>query len=133
MYISIYIARDSVISFFKINAPVYIAFAISLLAYFLDVATGTGLLAGTLFAVVVNQQVSESLLGTVETLTLVDMIHITAMIYILATAVVIVYSHLQDRAEEVLPIHRHRRSFSITWISYVVVNTIIIATAAIAG
>ncbi|MEM1172309.1 MAG: hypothetical protein AAGJ08_25330 [Cyanobacteria bacterium P01_H01_bin.35] len=75
----------------------------------------------------VNQQVSGSLLGTVEALTLVDMIHIRAMIDILATALVIVYSHLQDGAKELLPIHHHR-SFSITWISYVVVNMIIIVT-----
>ncbi len=109
LHIQISIARDSAISFFKICAPVYITFGISLLAYFLDAATGTGLLAGTLslFAVVVNQQVSESVLGSVETLTLVDQIRITAMGYILATVVVIVYSHVKcEGDQEQLPIRR---------------------------
>ncbi len=134
LHILISIARNSVISFFKICAPVYIAFGISLVAYFLDVATSAGLLAATLFAVVVNQQVSESVLGSVETLTLVDQIHLTAMAYILATCIVIVYSHVRSEVDqEQLPIRRHRRSFRITWISYVVVNIIVIVAAAIAG
>jgi hypothetical protein len=134
LHILISIARDSAISFFKICAPVYIAFGISLVAYFLDVATSTGLLAATLFAVVVNQQVSESVLGSVETLTLVDQIHLTAMAYILATCIVIVYSHVKCEGDQKeLPIRHHRRSFRITWISYVVVNIIIIAAGAIAG
>ena len=132
--ILISIARDSAISFIKICAPVYIAFGISLVAYFLDIASGTGLLAATLFAVVVNQQVSESLLGSVETLTLVDQIHLTAMAYILATCIVIVYPQIKCEGDrEELPIRRHRRSFRITWLSYVVVNIILIAGAAIAG
>lgn len=134
LHIVISLARQSVISFFKMCAPVYIAFGISLVAYFLDVATATGLLAATLFAVVVNQQVAESVLGSVETLTLVDKIHLTAMAYILATCIVIVYSYVKSEAEkEQLPIRHHRRSFRITWISYVVVNIIIIAAGAIAG
>lgn len=132
--ILISIARNSTISFFKICAPVYIAFGISLVAYFLDVATSAGLLAATLFAVVVNQQVAGSLLGSVEQLTLVDQIHLTAMVYILATCIVIVYSHLNSEADkDQLPITHHRRSFGITWISYVVVNIIIIAAGAIVG
>ena len=134
LHIQIFLARDSAISFFKICAPVYIAFGISLVAYFLDTATAAGLLAATLFAVVVNQQVAGSLLGSVEKLTLVDQIHLTAMTYILATCIVIVYSHLNSEVEqEQLPIRRHRRSFRITWISFVVVNIIIIAAGAIAG
>lgn len=134
LYILISLARDSAISFLKISSPVYIAFAISLLAYFLDTATGVSLIAGTLFAVVVNQQVSESVLGSAENMTLVDMIHITAMIYILATSVVIVYSYVKSGADpQQLPIRSHRQIFNITWISYVVGNIIIVAMAAGAG
>jgi hypothetical protein len=134
LYINIYLSRDSAISFFKICSPVYIVFAISLLAYFLDTATGVGLLAGTLFAVVVNQQVAESVLGSVEKMTLVDQIHITAMTYIFATALVIVYSYVKNRSEqEHLPIRYNRRSLSITLISYLVLNITIIAAAASTG
>ncbi|NEQ35848.1 MAG: hypothetical protein F6K40_05940 [Okeania sp. SIO3I5] len=133
LYISIKLERNSLISFFKITAPVYITYAISLLAYVLKPSSAASLLAGTLFTIVVNRRVLESFLGTAESLTLVDTIHITAMIYILVTAVLIIYSNLQHGYEEVLPIYRYRRIFRITWISYVVVNMVIIVTAVIAG
>ena len=128
--ILIKLKRNPLISFFKISAPVYITYAISLLAYGLKPSSAASLLAGTLFTIVVNRRVLESFLGTTESLTLVDTIHITAMIYILVTAVVIIYSNLHNGDQEVLDIHRYRRIFRITWISYVVVN-IVIVTAAI--
>ena len=134
LHILISIARDSAIGFFKICAPVYIAFAISLLAYFLDTATAAGLLAGTLFAVVVNQQVAESILGSVEKLTLVDQIHLMAMTYILATAIVIVFSYIKSGGNpEELPIRRNRQNFRITWLSYLVVNIIVVVVAWLIG
>ncbi|GGA46799.1 hypothetical protein [Okeania sp. KiyG1] len=131
--ILIKLKRNSLISFFKITAPVYITYAISLLAYGLKPSSAASLLAGTLFTIVVNRRVLESFLGTAESLTLVDTIHITAMIYILVTAVVIIYFNLQHGDQEVLRNHRYRPIFNITWISYLMVNIVIIVTAAIVG
>ena len=132
--ILISIERISPISFLKISAPVYIAFSISMLAYFLDTASALGLLAGSLFAVVVNQQVAGNILGSSEGITLIDQIHITAMAYILAASIVIVNYYIKSEAsEKKSSINRHRLSFNIAWSSFIVVNIIIVIVAKIAG
>lgn len=130
--ILIHLSRKSPVTFFKLTAPVYISFAISLLAYLLDTASGLGLLAGALFAVVVNQQSAESVLGRVEGLTLIDKIHINAMAYILANAIVIVYSHLKSETGKDKPefrLRRHQLSFLVALISYVIINIILVMAA----
>lgn len=132
--ILISIARNSPISFFKLSVPVYIAFGISLPAYFLNTSSALGLLAGALFSVVVHQQSSESLLGNSEGLTMIDQIHIAAMAYILVATVLIVKSHIKSElGEDQSSINRHRLSFHIAWISFIVVNIIIVIVAKITG
>ena len=138
--ISIAIARNSVISFLKLSAGAYIAFGISLVTFFLNPTQPTlvsgriGALAGCLFATLVNLRVMDGVLGLTERLTLSDKIHITIMLYILATIVETACTRLiNETGREKLSRHLDRFSFAVSSISFIVVNLILIASAAIAG
>ena len=80
---SISIARTKRWSFVTLVAGVYIAFALSCLTFLLGPYNGrrrTNLIAGTLFAVVVNQRVADSVIGRTEHITFLDQIHLVGMI-----------------------------------------------------
>jgi hypothetical protein len=85
--------RDDLMSFFKLTFVVYIAFLISLISYFLNLHNPTmltarmSIISGTLFAVAVSMRTATSTLSTEEGLTLVDKIHIAALVAILIDAV----------------------------------------------
>ena len=85
--------RDDLTSFIKLTFVVYIAFLISLISYLLNLRNPTilsarmSIISGTLFAVAVSMRTATSTLSTEEGLTLVDMIHIAALIAILIDAV----------------------------------------------
>jgi hypothetical protein len=94
----------------------------------------TGLLGGTLFAVLVNQRVAESVLGRVEQLTLLDIIHVVAMIYIFAIAIAGIYAQrLFNNGQEEPARRSDRIGLWVTSISYVIVNLALLAAAAIRG
>lgn len=138
--ISIAIARNSLTSFFKLNSGAYIAFGISLVTFFLNPTQPTlvsgriGALVGCLFATLVNLRAIDGVLGRTERLTLSDKIHITIMLYILATIVETVYTRLMNEAgQDKSSRHLDRLSFAVSGISFIVVNLILIASAAIAG
>lgn len=137
LVVSISIARTKRWSFIKLVAGVYIAFALSVLAFLLGPYNGrrrTNLLGGTLFAVLVNQRVAESVFGRVEQLTLLDIIHVVAMVYIFAIALAGIYAqHLHDAGREEPARRSDRRGLWITSISYVIVNLILLVNAAIRG
>jgi hypothetical protein len=137
LILTIALSRDSLLSFFKLSSGVYAAFALSLLSFFLNAsqtAARIGLLVGTLFAVLVNQRESESVLGRTEALTLVDQIHITAMVYIFAGTVMAIHSRwLSEAGREELAHRRDRIGFWVASVSFVIVNGIIVAAAAATG
>lgn len=134
------IQRKTALSFLKLNAVVYIGFLLSLASYFLNPAQ-TSLMGakisapvGAIFAVVVNQRAAETLLGRSESLTLVDKIHITALLYILLAIVIAVYSRLlSEQGDEKRAVRMNYKSAYIAAASFVVVNVILITHAAIAG
>lgn len=138
--ISIDIRRNSIISFFKLHAVVYIGFIVSLASYFLNPAQ-TSLMSGkisapvgSLFAVVVNQRAAESILGRTEQLSLVDKIHITAMTYILISIIIAVYSRvISERGNEKLALRMNYNCAYVFGISFIIFNIVLIAQAAIAG
>ena len=136
MKVEISIERKKMIGFLKLTAGVYIAFAFAMLAFFLGGETGarTGLLVGTLFAVLVNQRVAEAVLGRVEAFTLVDRIHVTAMVFLFAAAFVSLLTrrlHLQGKEQLAARIDRYGVVSST--ILYVAVNLLIVWRAAVVG
>jgi hypothetical protein len=137
LVISIGITRTKLLSFVKLVAGVYVAVALSMLAFLLGPYNGrrrTNMLVGTLFAVLVNQRVVETVIGRTEQVTLVDEIHMVAMAFIFAIALAGIYSQILFDREQQEAAHRHdRRGLWITAISYVVVNVALIGSAAIRG
>ena len=135
------IQRVKAVSFFKLTTGVYVAFAVAMLSFFYEtgqaslVSARTSLLVGCLFAALVNMRAPEAVLGRTEGLTLVDQIHIVAIVYIFAAALATVNSRLLTEAGQgKLALLRDRRllfrSFSL---SFVVLNIIMISYAAIVG
>ena len=141
LVVSIPLKRVKVVSFFKLTAGLYVAFAVAMLSFFYEtgqpslVSARTSLLVGCLFAALVNMRAPESVLGRTEGLTLVDQIHILAIVYIFAAAVATVYSRLTTEAGQAkFAIWRDRRLFfRFCTISFVVLNVIMISYAAIVG
>lgn len=137
LVLTVSIVRTKRWSFIKLIAGAYVAFALSVLVFFLGPYHGgrrTSLLGGTLFAVLVNQRVAESVLGRVEQLTLIDVIHVVAMVYIFAIALAGIYAlQLHNNGHEERARRSDRRAFWITSVSYVIVNLLLLAGAAIRG
>jgi hypothetical protein len=137
--ILINIERDSTLSFFKLITGVYAAFATILLAFFLDTGAEfgnrTGLLVGSLFAVLVSMQSIDSVLGQSDVLTMVDMIHVTTLGYVFVAVLAAVYSkrlHEQGYEKESLKFDRKICS-SLFGISFTVFNAIMITHAMLKG
>ncbi|HEU4687255.1 MAG TPA: hypothetical protein VFS23_02785, partial [Vicinamibacterales bacterium] len=79
LQVGVAIERTKRWSFVTLVAGVHVAFALSAIAFLLGPYNGrrrANLLAGTLFAVVVNQRVAESVIGRTEQITLLDEIHL---------------------------------------------------------
>jgi hypothetical protein len=111
--------------------------ALSSLSFLLGAYNGrrrTNLLAGTLFAVLVNQRVGESVIGRTEHLTLLDQIHIVAMIYIFLIALAGIYAQvLHDRGREQEAARWDRWGLWVTGASYVLLNAVLVGAAALRG
>jgi hypothetical protein len=140
LVVSIDVQRSTIVSFFKLNAVVYIGFVLSLVTYFLDpiqislISARISASVGSLFAVVVNQRAAESFLGRTETLTLTDQIHVSAMAYILFSIVISIYARvLIECKREKSALRMNKIGAYFAGISFVVLNIVLIAHAAIAG
>ena len=137
LVISVSLERTKRWSFIKLVAGVYVAFALSVLTFLLGPFNGgrrTGLLGATLFAVLVNQRVAETVFGRVEQLTLLDLIHVVAMVFIFGIALAGIYAQWldgHDRKEEAL--RSDRRGIWIAVSLYVIVNLALLAGAAVRG
>lgn len=140
LVVSIEIQRSTIVSFFKLNAVVYIGFILSLVTYFLDL-NQTSLMSGrisasvgSLFAIVVNQRAAESFLGRTEAITLTDQIHVSAMAYILLAVVISIYARvLIESKREKSALWLNKIAAYFAGISFVVLNIVLITHAAIVG
>lgn len=138
--VTLQVERESSTVFFKMIAGVYAAIAIGCLSFLMapDQATVFSgritLLAAALFAVVVNLQVSDAVLGSLEEVALVHKIHILAMAYVFAAALLAIVSHRgyvsgqKERAKR-----RDLVGLCAFSVSFVVLNVILIAAAAATG
>ncbi len=133
--VEIFIQRSSLIIFAKLTTVVYLALAISLAVYFVqEFEARMGTLIGALFAIVINQQVVDSTLGKADGFKLIDAIHITAMFYLLVAVILAILSYRDgEQGREEIAIRRDFLSFKISAISFVIINLILIGSAAIAG
>lgn len=139
--VSIPIQRIKYASFFKLTTGVYVAFAVAMLSFFYEtgqpslVSARTSLLVGCLFSALVNMRGSESVLGRTESLTLVDQIHIVAIVYIFACSLATVFSRLtteKGQQKQAMWVDR-RFLFRVFTISFIVLNALVISHAAIVG
>ena len=137
LIISVPIVRTNLLSFVKLAAGVYIAVALSILSFLLGPYNGRrriNILVGTLFAVLVNQRVIETEIGRSESVTVVDEIHVTAMIFIFAIALAGIYSQaLFDKERKIEAERFDRRALWITLICFVAINGALIWSAATRG
>lgn len=125
-------------SFFKLTFVVYIAFLISQLSYFLNLRNPTmltarmSIISGTLFAVAVSMRTATSTLSTEEGLTLVDKIHIAALVAILVDAVTaLVTQRLIESERPVAKVTRFNQIVMVAVVvGFVVVNAWLIGRAA---
>ncbi|MCX5968373.1 MAG: hypothetical protein NTV57_12160 [Cyanobacteria bacterium] len=139
--VEITLHRARITSFMKLCAGVYAAVAIAGMAFLMDVrepdivSGRTGLLVGCLFAAIVNMQQTEATLGLSEDVTLTDMIHIISIAYILASSLLAMTAYLRCEAGREDFAQRMDRHIylPIYMSSFVVVNVVVIAYAAIIG
>jgi hypothetical protein len=131
--------RNDLMGFIKLTFVVYIAFLISLISYFLHMNNPTMLAArmsvisGTLFAVAVSMRTATSALSTEERLTLVDKIHITALVAIFVDASAALASYLLlERGRPEAEVKRFNHIMMIVVVvGFVVTNVGLISSAAI--
>lgn len=133
--------RARITSFLKMCAGVYAAVVISAMAFYMDprepdlVSGRTGLCVGCLFAAIVNMQQAESTLGASEDVTLMDQVHIVAILFILMSTVLAIVSYLRcerDQADRARRLDR-RLYLPVFSASFMVINAVIISYAVLIG
>lgn len=88
-------------------------------------------LVGALFAIVVNMQVGNSVLGSPEAVSLVDEIHIVALAYVFAAAVIAVASWRDyDSGRGSRARRRDLVSLCAFGASFLLINAVVIVQAA---
>ena len=99
--LSITVQRKEVMSYIKLTAVAYIAFLLMLMSFLLHLDSGfrfldsrVALLAGALFATVINMSSASSVLGSWDRFTLVDKVHIIALFHILLGALLTVIARV---------------------------------------
>ncbi len=130
------VARASLTSFLKMTSAVYVAATLALLSFLfhLDSASSfssrISFLAGALFATVVNMRVSSSELGNNDGLTLIDNIHITVLILVIAATVLTILADRQMRKGKAETIRRFDH-VNLAWCAglFVVANVVLIGMA----
>jgi hypothetical protein len=137
---SVQLQRETVTGFIKLVTGVYVASAIVLLSFLMNpqhppIFSGRmGVLVGALFATVLSLRASEAVLGTTESVSLVDKIHIIAMVYILIAALItVLVRKAYESGKEELAKRRDRIGLGVLGISFVLINGLVIILAAITG
>jgi hypothetical protein len=137
---SVQLQRETMTGFFKLVTGVYVASAIVFLSFLMNpqhppIFSGRmGVLVGALFATVLSLRASEAVLGTTQSVSLVDKIHIIAMVYIfIAALITVVVRKAYESGKEELAKRRDRVWLPVLSISFVLINGLLIILAAIAG
>jgi hypothetical protein len=137
---SMEIQRQNTTVFFRLISAACVAMGIALLTFLMlptDVGVFTArmtLLVGALFATVISMHLGEQTLGATQRVTLVDKVHIVAMIYIFVAAVMTLISRKLCASEEKERARRWDRiSLQVFGSSFVLITGALIAVASIVG
>jgi hypothetical protein len=133
------VVRASLTSFLKMTSAVYVAATLALLSFLFHLDTASSFssrisfLAGSLFATVVNMRVASSELGSNDGLTLIDNIHITALILVIAATILTILADRRmhkGKAENI----RHFDRVNMAWCAglFVAANAVLIGMAILA-
>ena len=121
-------------------AGVYAAIAIGCLSFLMTPEQATvfsgriTLLAAALFAIVVNLQVSDAMLGSLEEVALVHKIHILAMAYVFVAALLAIVSRRgYESGQKERAKRRDLIAFCLFSLSFAALNLTLIVAAATAG
>lgn len=100
--VDITVERTELTSYFKLTAVAYVCFLLMLITCFIHMdhkdraldAMGTriALLAGALFACVLNMRSASSVLGSEDGITLLDKVHVVVLLYIVVAATLAVFN-----------------------------------------
>ncbi len=135
--IQIVVARSDFSSFFKLMAPAYVSFILTIITFFLalDSALSLGLLAGVLFVVVVSIRDVSDTLGSASGLTLPDQLHIVILLYIMEAVIIAIISRkMQEHGKAREKINRlNMHCFWIDTLSFIVINIALVAWAIYSG
>ena len=136
--ISMQLERNSFSAFFKLTAIMYIAFIISLLTYFMHVENPSimsprvSLVAGALFSTALNMRSASAALGGDEVVTLVDRLHLAALVTTLLAATMCVVSRVLFDLK-VRPDFVRRANYSAFGVAvtfFILANAVLIGVAA---
>ena len=120
-------------------AGVYAAIAIGCLSFLMTpeqatVFSGRITLLAALFAIVVNLQVSDAMLGSLEEVALVHKIHILAMAYVFVAALLAIVSRRgYESGQKERAKRRDLIAFCLFSLSFAALNLTLIVAAATAG
>jgi hypothetical protein len=138
--VTLQVERENAVGFFKMISGVYAAIALACLSFLMSpeqppIFSGRiTLLAAALFAIVVNLQVSDAMLGSQEEVALVHEIHILAMAYVFVAALMAVLSRRgYESGHKDLAKRRDLVGLCAFALSFVVLNITLIIAAAVAG
>lgn len=131
--VSVQLARKGGGLFFKLFVGVYIAFAISILVFFIepvDVDPRFGLSVGSLFAAVGNKYIVDSILPETIAFTLVDKVHLLTFFFIFISLMISVqslYWYKKDQIKKSKKLDKY--AFIGTLSVYLIINFILIYQA----
>jgi hypothetical protein len=139
LVLSVELERYDLTGFIKLTILVYIAFVISLISYFIhprDVALLAGRLtitSATLFAVALSLRASSADLNSGDRVTLVDWVHVAALVAILVDAVVALTTWLLvRRGRPMADVERFNRvAMIVVVVGFVTANIWLIGRAAL--
>lgn len=137
---TITLSRKAIGLFFKLHTGLYVAFAISMLSFFMsaasdDVYTGrVSVLIGMLFAGIINLQAVESTIGSSQDMTLVDKLHFVTFAIIFVSIIFSIISRwLCSKDKEAQAIRLDRRAFVYLILVYIGINFFLIGLARAGG
>jgi hypothetical protein len=139
--VHLFLKHKGYLRFFNMIIPVFAAFMIALLTFFLNMDTPPamagrlGMLGTGLFAVVLNLRAVSDVLGNVDDITLLDKIHILCFVFIVVALLVTVRSWQLHHAKA--DARRVRRlnywSAAVLGLTYLLANAALVLGAALTG
>jgi len=131
------VERNAIGLFFKLHSGAYVAFLITILAYFMkpgadDIFSGRmSIIVSMLFATLVNLQIVESTIGKTNELSLSDKIHMSTMASIfISICVCLISRRLYDRGFSQWAVKMDAYAGVIQCFLYILINVILITLAA---